>query len=116
MSTELSVSPTRMTAGALPYQVAGLSTLYAVLGAYWASGGGGYPFGPIAPDQDKLDLMSLLPREFGAGVVAVLGALGVPAALATRRAAGARRRTDRYWEPPPPRRSCSRFLVRTYRS
>ena len=85
MSTQISVSPTRTTTGALPYVVAALSTLYAVLGAYWAFGGGGYPFGPIPPDQDKLALMSLLPRRFGAGAVAVLGALGVPAAIATRR-------------------------------
>ena len=85
MSSTLSVTSVRLGAGALPSLTAGLSTVYAVLGAYWAFGGGHYPFGPVPPDGDRLDVMSLLPHQLGATVVAVLGAIGVPAALATRR-------------------------------
>jgi hypothetical protein len=85
MSVQLTAPQTRVAAGRLPYVVAALSALYAVLGAYWAFGGSGYPFGPVPPDRDKLDLLSLVPREPGATLVAVLGAFGVPAALATRR-------------------------------
>jgi hypothetical protein len=84
MRTALSVSPTRTAAGPLPYLVATLSALYAVLGAYWTFGGRGYPFGPVPPHGDRLDILSLVPRDFGAAVVAVMGALGLPAALATR--------------------------------
>ena len=85
MSSTLSVAPVRIRAGALPVLVAALSTVYAVLGAYWAFGGGHYPFGPVPPDGERLDVMSLFPHRLGATVVAVLGAIGVPAALATRR-------------------------------
>lgn len=85
MSTTLSVTQVRQRIGVVPFVVAVLSTVYAVLGAYWAFGGGHYPFGPVPPDGERLDLMSLLPHQLGATLVAVLGAIGVPAALATRR-------------------------------
>ena len=85
--------PARDTGGAdtggpvtdrLSYLVALLSALYAVLGVYWSLGGDAYPFAAVPPDGDKLSALSLLPERYGAGLVAVLGAIGVPAALATR--------------------------------
>ncbi len=71
--------------GRLPILVAALSAVYAVLGAWWAFGGDGYPFTAVSPDQDHLSVLSLFPQRYGAGLIAVLGAIGVPAALATRR-------------------------------
>lgn len=77
--------PAVVSGGRLPYFVAALSTLYAVLGACWVFEVGTYPFGAVPPDGDRLSLLSQVPDGFGAGLVAVLGALGVPAALATVR-------------------------------
>jgi hypothetical protein len=70
--------------GRLPILVAALSAIAAVLGAWWAFGGDGYPFTAVGPDQDRMSVLALLPEQYGAGLIAVLGAIGVPAALATR--------------------------------
>jgi hypothetical protein len=44
-------------------------------------GAGGYPFGVVPPDGDRLSLLAYLPEQVGAGLIAVLGFLGVPAAI-----------------------------------
>jgi hypothetical protein len=71
--------------GRLPLLVAGLSLLYGVLGVLWLFGADWYPFGPVPPDNDKLSLLSFVPDQVGAGLLAVLGFLGVPAAVGHRR-------------------------------
>jgi hypothetical protein len=65
--------------------VAGLSLLYGVLGMLWLFGADWYPFGPVPPDGDKLSPLSFVPDQIGAGLLAVLGFLGVPAAVGHRR-------------------------------
>jgi hypothetical protein len=73
-------TPTRTSR--LPVAVAALSLLYGVLGLTWLLGGPlDYPFGPTAPDGDRISLLAFVPSDVGAGIVAVLGFLGVPAAL-----------------------------------
>ncbi|MGC4937590.1 hypothetical protein [Kribbella sp. DT2] len=75
------ISPTQTRTSRLPVAVAALSLLYGVLGLSWLLGGPlDYPFGPNA-DGDRLSLLAFLPADVGAGIVAVLGFLGVPAAL-----------------------------------
>lgn len=78
----MSVVGVRERAGnRLPVLVAGLSLVYAVAGLAWLLGAGGYAFGPIPPDGDRLSLLAHLPKDVGAGLIAVLGILGVPAAI-----------------------------------
>ncbi|ADB35430.1 hypothetical protein Kfla_6433 [Kribbella flavida DSM 17836] len=74
-------SDTRSSTIRLPVAVACLSLLYGVLGLAWLLGMDGYPFGPVPPDGDKLSPLAFFPEQVGAGLVAVLGFLGVPAAL-----------------------------------
>lgn len=69
------------TRTALPVLVAGLSLVYAIAGVAWLLGAGGYPFGPVPPDGERLSLLAHLPDQVGAGLIAVLGVLGVPAAF-----------------------------------
>ncbi|TWD79827.1 hypothetical protein FB561_0893 [Kribbella amoyensis] len=69
----------------LPAMVAGLSLLYGIFGLLWLGDGFGYPFGPVPPDGDRLSPLAFLPDHAGAGLIAVLGFLGVPAALAHTR-------------------------------
>ncbi|ONI68419.1 hypothetical protein BWI15_36105 [Kribbella sp. ALI-6-A] len=64
----------------LPVAVAALSLLYGVLGVIWLLGADWYPFGP-STDGDKVTPLAFLPEQVGAGLVALLGVLGVPAAL-----------------------------------
>ncbi|MEV6285304.1 hypothetical protein [Kribbella sp. NPDC051770] len=67
----------------LPIAVAVLSLLYGVLGVTWLLNGPiDYPFGPTGPDADRISLLAFIPTDVGAGLIAVLGFLGVPAALA----------------------------------
>jgi uncharacterized membrane protein (DUF485 family) len=68
------------TTSRLPLAVAALSLLYGVLGVVWLLGADWYPFGPTA-EGDKVSPLAYLPADVGAGLVAVLGVLGVPAAL-----------------------------------
>ncbi|MEU4608777.1 hypothetical protein AB0F43_37810 [Kribbella sp. NPDC023972] len=65
----------------LPFLVAGLSLVYAVAGVAWLLGADGYAFGPVPPDGERLSLLARLPDQVGAGLIAVLGVLGVPAAI-----------------------------------
>jgi hypothetical protein len=69
------------TGNRLPVLVAGLSLVYAVAGLAWLLGAGDYPFGPVPPDGERLSLLAQLPEKAGAGLVAVLGLLGVPAGI-----------------------------------
>lgn len=57
-----------------------LSLGFGVLGIVWLLDGGSFPFGPTAEGR-KLSLLAYLPPRVGAGAVAVLGFLGVPAAI-----------------------------------
>ncbi|MFI6673511.1 hypothetical protein [Kribbella sp. NPDC050470] len=82
----MSVAETReRTKSVLPVLVAVLSLAYAIAGVAWLLGAGGYAFGPVPPDDDRLSLLAHLPDEVGAGLIAVLGVLGVPAAVAHAR-------------------------------
>jgi hypothetical protein len=65
----------------LPVAVAALSLLYGVLGVAWLLGADWYPFGPTGPDGDKVSPLAFVSQDVGAGLIAVLGFLGVPAAL-----------------------------------
>ena len=71
--------------GLLPLVVAALSMVFGVFATIWATGRGNYPFGLAPPDGDRLSVLSYVPVEYAAGLLAVLGCLGVPAALAFRR-------------------------------
>lgn len=77
----VTTSPTVRTTTRLPAVVACLSLLYGVLGLAWLLGADRYPFGPVPPENDKLSLLAYIPDQVGAGLVAVLGFLGVPAAI-----------------------------------
>lgn len=82
MSTTARPATTPVTrSDRLSLLVAGLSLLYGALGVCWLLGADWYPFGPVPPDGDKLSLLSYLPEQVGAGLLAVLGFLGVPAAV-----------------------------------
>ncbi len=76
----ITTSTTRTTSR-LPIAVAALSLLYGVFGVAWLLGADWYPFGPTASDGDKVSPLSFVSQDIGAGLVAVLGVLGVPAAL-----------------------------------
>ncbi|WP_350280647.1 hypothetical protein [Kribbella sp. HUAS MG21] len=69
------------TRTALPVLVASLSLVYGIAGVAWLLGAGAYPFGPVPPDGERLSLLAHLPEQVGAGLIAVLGMLGIPAAL-----------------------------------
>lgn len=69
--------------GWLPLVVAGISVLFGVFGTCWAFGWWDYPLGASADAMPSL--LSHLPNDLSAGILAVLGWLGVPAALAFRR-------------------------------
>jgi hypothetical protein len=69
----------------LPVAVAAGSLYFGVFGTSWALGRGTFPFGVVPPDGDRLSVLSQLPVDLAAGLVGVLGCLGVPAALAFRR-------------------------------
>ncbi|TCN40288.1 hypothetical protein EV644_106216 [Kribbella orskensis] len=77
----VTVDQTRSTTTRLPVLVACLSLLYGALGLAWLLGADWYPFGLVPPENEKLSLLAFLPEHVGAGVIAVLGFLGVPAAL-----------------------------------
>ncbi|MEV0283774.1 hypothetical protein AB0H36_06580 [Kribbella sp. NPDC050820] len=82
----MSVAETReRTKSVLPMLVAVLSLAYAIAGVAWLLGAGGYAFGPVPPDDERLSLLAHLPDQVGAGLIAVLGVLGVPAAVAHAR-------------------------------
>ncbi len=76
-----SVGVRERTANTLPVLVAALSLVYAAAGLAWLLGAGGYAFGPVPPDGERLSLLAQVPDEVGAGLIAVLGILGVPAAF-----------------------------------
>jgi hypothetical protein len=80
-----SVGVRERTANTLPVLVAALSLVYAAAGLAWLLGAGGYAFGPVPPDGERLSLLAQVPNEVGAGLIAVLGILGVPAAFAHTR-------------------------------
>jgi len=82
------------TGNRLPVLVAGLSLVYAVAGLAWLLEAGGYPFGPQPPDGERLSLLAHLPKDVGAGLIAVLGLLGVPAAIGHARTEWS---TSAYW-------------------
>jgi hypothetical protein len=65
----------------LPVLVAALSLMYGIAGRAWLLGAGGYAFGPVPPEGERLSLLAHLPDQVGAGLIAVLGVLGMPAAL-----------------------------------
>lgn len=69
------------TGTTLPVLVAALSLVYAIAGLAWLLGAGGYAFGPVPPDGERLSLLAQVPKEVGAGLIALLGILGVPAAI-----------------------------------
>src|SRR5687768_16462363 len=69
------------TGNRLPALVAGLSLVYAGAGLAWLLGAGDYPFGSVPPDGERLSFLAHLPEKVGAGLIAVLGLLGVPAAI-----------------------------------
>ncbi|MFG1816016.1 hypothetical protein ACGFIF_19795 [Kribbella sp. NPDC049174] len=69
------------TGTTLPVLVAALSLVYAIAGLAWLLGAGGYAFGPVPPDGERLSLLAQVPKEVGAGLIAILGILGVPAAI-----------------------------------
>ncbi|TCM51587.1 hypothetical protein [Kribbella sp. VKM Ac-2568] len=77
----VTVDQIRSTTTRLPVLVACLSLLYGVLGLAWLLGADWYPFGLVPPENEKLSLLAFLPEHVGAGLIAVLGFLGVPAAL-----------------------------------
>lgn len=82
----MSVVETRdRTKSMLPVLVAVLSLVYAIAGVAWLLGAGGYAFGPVPPDDERLSLLAHLPDQVGAGLIAVLGVLGIPAAIAHAR-------------------------------
>ncbi|TDD30794.1 hypothetical protein E1218_00320 [Kribbella turkmenica] len=65
----------------LPVLVAALSLVYGITGLAWLLGAGNYAFGPVPPDGERLSLLARVPDDVGAGLIAVLGILGVPAAI-----------------------------------
>ncbi|GAB2634041.1 hypothetical protein [Kribbella swartbergensis] len=69
----------------VPVLVAALSLVYGIAGLAWLRGAGGYAFGPVPPEGERLSLLAQLPDQVGAGLIAVLGVLGMPAALAHTR-------------------------------
>ncbi|MFC0626942.1 hypothetical protein [Kribbella deserti] len=69
--------------GWLPLAVAGISLLFGIFGTCWAFGWWEYPLG--ASGETMPSLLSHLPNDLSAGLLAVLGWLGIPAALAFRR-------------------------------
>ena len=63
------------------YAAAMWSLTYGALGLYWALGGGGFPFSPVADDRASGSLFEGTRAEVGAPVIAVLGAAGAIAGL-----------------------------------
>lgn len=88
MTTQTRVTPPASVGagtGRLPVAVAAGALLYGVLGTLWSFGLGGYPFGPTPPDDEEISLLSFVPGSASTALVAVLGLVGAPAALALRR-------------------------------
>ncbi|GAA1596702.1 hypothetical protein GCM10009789_58350 [Kribbella sancticallisti] len=75
----------RQRTNRLPGVVAVGSLVFGIWGLAWMLGADSYPFGEVPPDGDRLSLLAYLPEQVGAGLIAVLGFLGVPAALAHTR-------------------------------
>ncbi|WP_433162884.1 hypothetical protein [Kribbella sp. CA-247076] len=73
------------TRSVVPVLVAALSLVYGIAGLAWLLGADGYAFGPVPPDGERLSLLAQVPDRVGAGLIAVLGFLGVPAAIAHTR-------------------------------
>lgn len=63
------------------FMVAAGSLVFGVWGLAWLMGADGYPFGKVPPDGDRLSMLAYLPEQVGAGLIAVLGFLGVMAAV-----------------------------------
>ncbi|HEY0694032.1 MAG TPA: hypothetical protein VGD71_33935 [Kribbella sp.] len=72
-TTTRATAPAATTSGRLTLLVACLPLLYGVLGVLWLFGADWYPFGPVPVDGHKLSLLSFVPDQVGAGLVAVLG-------------------------------------------
>jgi hypothetical protein len=70
------------------YAAALWSATYAALGVHWAAGGAGFPFGRGHDPWAHLSLLASVRPETGAPVLAILGAVGVVAALAMMRGWG----------------------------
>ncbi|MEJ8642831.1 hypothetical protein WKI68_18450 [Streptomyces sp. MS1.HAVA.3] len=59
-----------------PYAAAVWSLLYGAAGLYWALGGGGYPFGPVAQDRSTASLLEPSRAAVVAPVIAAVGLAG----------------------------------------
>src|SRR5688572_19015816 len=70
------------------YVAAAWSLVYGALGAYWAAGGAGFPFGPENDPGARLSVLANAPQGVVAPVIAALGLVG--AAVATLMARGQR--------------------------
>jgi hypothetical protein len=63
------------------YATATWSLAYAVLGFYWAAGGGGYPFAKVDDDRATASVLEGAPVEVVAPVMSVLGLVGAVVAV-----------------------------------
>ena len=63
------------------YATATWSLAYAVLGFYWAAGGGGYPFAKVDDDRATASVLEGAPVDVVAPVMAVLGLVGAVVAV-----------------------------------
>jgi len=72
---------TALATPAVAVAVAVGSLVFGGWGLAWVMGAGGYPFGKVPPDGERLSLLAYLPEQVGAGLIAVLGLLGVLAAV-----------------------------------
>ncbi|TDD23396.1 NYN domain-containing protein [Nonomuraea diastatica] len=67
------------------YAAAGWSALYGALGLFWAWGGGGFPFAPVDDDRASGSVLEGSSAGSVAPAMAVIGLIGVVAALAMAR-------------------------------
>jgi hypothetical protein len=58
------------------YAAAAWSLAYGILGVYWSMGGGGFPFGPVAPDRRSVSIMEGADAHVVSPVIAAIGLLG----------------------------------------